>query len=84
MSTPPDVDLCIIDHGCRWSRADRDGACLDCGRTERRTTLKSLAGISPALAINLGPPVVSPDQLDPCQIRRRSEFAGPGTTTKSP
>ena len=84
MSAPPDVEHDIADHLCRWSRTGRDGACLDCGRTERRATLKSPSGINPGLAIILGHRIASPGWPDLCEPQRRSALAVPTTTTKSP
>jgi hypothetical protein len=74
----------IIDHRCCWTPAGSDGACLNRCRIERRATLKSPPGINPVIEIGVGPRIVSPRRRDLCQLRPRSEIAGPVTTTKSP
>ena len=84
MNTPLDVNRYIPDHLCRWSRTGRDGACLDGSRMNRRADQQPPSGINPGVALGHGTCIVSPDQYDPCQLRRRSAPAALSTTTKSP
>ena len=84
MSAPPDVEHDIADHLCRWSRTGRDGACSKRRRVRSRGAQQRLSDVHGAVAIGLARRIVSPGQLDPCRLRRRSAIAAPTATTKSP
>ena len=78
------IDLDIIDHRCCWSRTGRDGACPKRRRVRCRGAQQHGSGIHVAVAIALERRIVSPGQFDLCQLRRRSAFAAPTATAKSP
>lgn len=84
MSATAHVDHDITNHLNGWSRAGRDGACLDRRRMRRRGHRWRPSSINPGIAISVRPRIVTPGLPDPRQPQRRSQPAARDTIAKSP